>query len=47
MTDEERMGQDPLVSLARRTVESYVRAREVVDVDPLPGLKQRRAGVFV
>ena len=38
---------DPLVALARRTVESYVRDRTLVEPEPLPGLEQRRAGVFV
>jgi AmmeMemoRadiSam system protein A len=38
---------DPLVALARRAVESYVREREVIDPEPAPGLEQRRAGVFV
>jgi len=38
---------DPLVALARRALESYVRDRKVLDPGPLPGLEQRRAGVFV
>jgi AmmeMemoRadiSam system protein A len=38
---------DPLVALARKAVEFYVRERRVLDPDPLPGLEQRRAGVFV
>jgi AmmeMemoRadiSam system protein A len=38
---------DPLVALARRAVESYVQERKVLDPDPLAGLEQRRAGVFV
>ena len=40
-------GADPLVVLAREAVESYVRERRVLDPGPLPGLEQRRAGVFV
>jgi AmmeMemoRadiSam system protein A len=47
MTGEEWKGPDPLVALARRAVESYVREREVLEADPLPGLRQRQAGVFV
>ncbi len=38
---------DPLVALARKALMSYVGERKVIDPDPLPGLKQRRAGVFV
>ncbi len=38
---------DPLVALARRAVEGYVRDRAVVEPEPLPGFEQRRAGVFV
>jgi AmmeMemoRadiSam system protein A len=44
---EETTDGDALVALARRAVESYVRERKVLDPDPLPGLEQRRAGVFV
>lgn len=40
-------GTDPLVALAREAVERYVRERTVLDPEPLPGLEQRRAGVFV
>jgi AmmeMemoRadiSam system protein A len=47
MTQDEPVGVDPLVVLAREAVESYVRERRVLDPGPLPGLEQRRAGVFV
>ena len=47
MTKKERTGVDPLVALARRAVESYVRERKVLDAESLPGLEGRRAGVFV
>ena len=47
MSQQEHPGADPLVALARKAVESYVRARKVLDPEPLPGLEQRRAGVFV
>jgi AmmeMemoRadiSam system protein A len=51
MSQQERQGAapgaDPLVALARQAVESYVRDRTVVEAGPLPGLEQRRAGVFV
>lgn len=40
-------GADPLVALARAAVESYVRGHTVLEPEPLPGLEQRRAGVFV
>jgi AmmeMemoRadiSam system protein A len=40
-------GQDPLVALARAAVESYVRDRRVIHSEPLSGLEQRQAGVFV
>ncbi len=45
--DDRAAGADPLVALARRALESYVRDRTVVEPAPLPGLEQRRAGVFV
>jgi AmmeMemoRadiSam system protein A len=47
MSQEARREEDPLVALARQAVESYVRDRQVVHSGPLPGLQQRRAGVFV
>lgn len=47
MTQEKQTGEDPLVALARQAVESYVRERRVLDAGLLPGLEQRRAGVFV
>jgi len=47
MSAETHTGADPLVALARQAVESYVRERKVVHPQPLPGLEQRRAGVFV
>jgi AmmeMemoRadiSam system protein A len=40
-------GGDPLVALARQAVETYVRDHMVIHPEPLPGLEQRRAGVFV
>jgi AmmeMemoRadiSam system protein A len=47
MNEKGRAAEDPLVALARQAVESYVRERRVVHSEPLPGLEQRRAGVFV
>ena len=47
MTLDVPVGADPLVVLARDAVESYVREHRVLDPAPLPGLEQRRAGVFV
>jgi hypothetical protein len=47
MSEKSRGAEDLLVALARQAVESYVRDRRVVRSDPLPGLEQRRAGVFV
>ena len=47
MNQETKTDGDALVALARRAVESYVRERKALDPDPLPGLEQRRAGVFV
>lgn len=38
---------DPLVSLARRAVEEYVRERKTADAQEIEGLNPRRAGVFV
>jgi AmmeMemoRadiSam system protein A len=38
---------DPLVSLARTAIESYVREHRVAEASPVPGLERRRAGVFV
>lgn len=45
--DREAQKEDPLVALARRAVEGYVRERAVVESEALPGLESRRAGVFV
>ena len=47
MNQEPTPSGDPLVALARQAVESYVRERKVLHPEPLPGLEQRRAGVFV
>jgi AmmeMemoRadiSam system protein A len=47
MDRETQMEGDPLVALARRAVESYVREGKVLDPEPLPGVEPRRAGVFV
>jgi AmmeMemoRadiSam system protein A len=38
---------DPLVALARRSIESYVKHRKVIDPKEIPGVGPRRAGVFV
>jgi len=38
---------DPLVALARRAVETYVREGRVITPEPIPGYDSRRAGVFV
>ncbi len=46
MREEER-DRDPLVALARRAVEAYVRDRVTVEPEPIPGLEPRKAGVFV
>jgi AmmeMemoRadiSam system protein A len=40
-------GRDPLVELARRAVEAYVRDGVTFEPEPIPGLEPRRAGVFV
>lgn len=47
MSGEAREKPDPLVSLARRAIESYVRDGFVVDAEEISGLNPRRAGVFV
>lgn len=47
MSVEQEGGGDPLVDLARRTVEAYVRDQDVVTPEEIPGLQPRRAGVFV
>ncbi len=39
--------RDPLVELAGRAIEAYVRDGVVLKPDPIPGLEPRRAGVFV
>jgi AmmeMemoRadiSam system protein A len=39
--------ESPLVDLARRAIESYVRDRAVIRPSPSAGGEQRRAGVFV
>lgn len=38
---------DPLVSLARQAIASYVSERIVIKPGPLPGVEPHRAGVFV
>jgi AmmeMemoRadiSam system protein A len=38
---------DPLVSLARRAIESYVEKKAVVEPETIEGLEPRQAGVFV
>lgn len=38
---------DPVVSLARRAIETYVDERETIVPEEIPGLEPRRAGVFV
>ena len=47
MNEKTPTKEDPLVALARQAVESYVQERRVIRSEPLPGLEQRRAGVFV
>ncbi len=47
MSPEARTDGDPLVALARKAVESYVREHKVLDPEPVAELEQRRAGVFV
>ncbi|MCE5254638.1 MAG: AmmeMemoRadiSam system protein A [Actinomycetia bacterium] len=39
--------RDPLVELARRAIEAYVRDGVILEPEPIPGLEPRRAGVFV
>ena len=46
MSEEERE-HDPLVDLARRAIEAYIRDRVTVEPEPIPGLEPRKAGVFV
>jgi AmmeMemoRadiSam system protein A len=38
---------DPLVALARRAIDAYVKNRVVIDPEEITGLQPRRAGVFV
>lgn len=47
MNEKANIDGDPLVALARKAVESYVRERKVLDAEPVAGPEQRRAGVFV
>jgi AmmeMemoRadiSam system protein A len=47
VNQETKTDGDALVALARRAVEGYVRECKVLDPEPLSGLEQRRAGVFV
>lgn len=47
MTDDTRGGEDPLVGLARRAIESYVGDGTVIEPDTIPDQQPRRAGVFV
>ncbi|MBN1319786.1 MAG: AmmeMemoRadiSam system protein A [Thermoleophilia bacterium] len=46
MSEEDQV-RDPLVSLARRAIEAYVRDRVTFEPEPIPGLEPRKAGVFV
>ncbi len=39
--------RDPLVGLATRAIEAYVRDRVIIEPTRIPGLEPRRAGVFV
>jgi AmmeMemoRadiSam system protein A len=47
VTKETKAESSPLVDLARRAVESYVRDHAVLKVSPPAGHTPRRAGVFV
>ncbi|NLE10667.1 MAG: AmmeMemoRadiSam system protein A [Actinobacteria bacterium] len=47
MTDAAKTGEDPLVSIARQAIETYIRDRTVIEPAQVLGLKPRRAGVFV
>jgi len=47
VTEKAKEGPDPLVSLARQAIESYVRERTVLRPPPPAGRELRRAGVFV
>jgi len=47
MTEAAKVGEDPLVSLARQAIEAYVRTHAVIEPDPDPTRQPRRAGVFV
>ncbi len=47
MTGEADGRRDPLVSLAREAIETYVREGATIQPAPIPGLEPRRAGVFV
>lgn len=38
---------DPLVELAGRAIDAYIRRHTIIEPDPIPGLAPRRAGVFV
>jgi AmmeMemoRadiSam system protein A len=40
-------GADPLVTLARRAIEVYVRDGRRIRAEEIPGLRPRQAGVFV
>ena len=44
---EEARERDPLVSLASRAIDAYVRERVTIEPEPIPGLEPRKAGVFV
>jgi len=44
---QEERGRDPLVALAGRAIEAYVRDGVTIDAEPISGLEPRRAGVFV
>ena len=47
MTETEHSGGDPLVSLARRAIEAYVRDRIVIEPTEAVEGQRRKAGVFV
>ena len=46
-SSESASPSDPLVALAVRAIDAYVRQGRVIDPEPTPGLESRRAGVFV
>lgn len=44
---ERGVSSDPLVALAIRAIDAYVREGTIIRPEPIPGLEDRRAGVFV